>query len=147
MGGKPDLHVTVKYEHLLPGILHQLLTEIVDEPADRDWLPVRILSRDFNLMLALIREEHLQATPWHGSISLSAPTNFEATRGLRKLDGQRDRGFDSHLEDCVGVGNRWLRSGGKSCGGGSEEVAENRSIGSLNMTTRPEHAPKPSPQV
>lgn len=59
--------MTVEDEHVLPRILHDLVAEIIDKPADRHGLSIAILRRHGEGVLALVGEEHLEppTRDWH----------------------------------------------------------------------------------
>lgn len=57
------VHVVVEHEELFPAVLHDVLAEVVDEIGDGDGLAVLVVGWDGELVLALVREEHLEAAP------------------------------------------------------------------------------------
>lgn len=68
------VHVVVEYEEVLPAVLHDVLAEVVDEVGDGDRLAVLVVGGDGELVLPLVREEHLEAAPeesQHGTFDLS----------------------------------------------------------------------------
>lgn len=56
------LHVTVQHEHLLPVIFHDLFAEVINKPTNGDSVPLAILCRDYEPVLAFVLKEHLQAS-------------------------------------------------------------------------------------
>lgn len=57
------VHVVIEHEELFPAVLHDVLAEVVDEIGDGDGLAVLVVGWDGELVLALVREEHLEAAP------------------------------------------------------------------------------------
>jgi hypothetical protein len=65
-GGGERIHVVVQHKELFPAVLHDFLAEVVDEVGDGDGLAVLVMGGDGELVLTLVREEHLEATPEAG---------------------------------------------------------------------------------
>lgn len=57
------VHVIFKDEEVLPTILHDVLAEVLYEVGDGDGLAVLVVGGYCELVLPLVREEHLQAAP------------------------------------------------------------------------------------
>lgn len=57
------VHVVVQDEELFPAVLHDVLAEVVDEIRDGDGLGVLVVGGDDELVMPLVREEHLEAAP------------------------------------------------------------------------------------
>ncbi len=56
-----DAHVVVEHEQIPPPVLHDLLTQVSDQGCHRHGLATWISSRQVELVLSLVREEHLQS--------------------------------------------------------------------------------------
>jgi len=66
--------MTVQNEKFLPGILHRILTEVINERSDSRRLPLACDRRYTDRMLPLIGEEHLQTSAFIGChISFISP--------------------------------------------------------------------------
>lgn len=55
--------MVVQDEQLFPAVLHDVLAEVVYEVGDGDGLAVLVVGGDGELVLPLVREEHLEAAP------------------------------------------------------------------------------------
>jgi hypothetical protein len=65
--------VVVQHKELFPAVLHDVLAEVVDEVGDGDGLAVLVVGGDGELVLALVREKHLEAAPEAGQYRTSFP--------------------------------------------------------------------------
>lgn len=55
--------MVVQDEELFPAVLHDVLAEMVDEVGDGDGFAVLVVGGDDELVLPLVREQHLEAAP------------------------------------------------------------------------------------
>lgn len=66
-------HVVVKHKQLLPRVLHDVLAEVVNQVGYRDGLPVARHGGYVDLVLPLVREEHLKPAAFHSVSATVVP--------------------------------------------------------------------------